>query len=138
LNRRRHSALGKERELDSRLVLLPLSILFLAGCTPAPAIESPPPQQSAAGSLDALSCSGAGGAMERVGRLQTLQCVIAYADAGKSCSSGADCAGDCRAQPGLDARPGQQVAGVCQATSDQFGCSTRIEDGRAQSTICID
>ena len=76
--------------------------------------------------------------MKRVGRLQTLQCVIAYADAGKSCRSGADCAGDCRAEQGLDISPGQQAAGFCQATSDQFGCSTRVENGRAQSTICID
>ncbi len=76
--------------------------------------------------------------MKPVGRMQTVQCVIAYADAGKSCRSGTECAGDCRAVQGLDVRPGQQVAGSCQATSDRFGCSTRVENGRAQSTICID
>jgi hypothetical protein len=127
-----------EQELTVKSMLLPLSVLFLAGCTPAPPVEPPPPQLGPASSLDPVSCKREGGAMKRVGRLQTLQCVIAYADAGKSCSSGSECAGDCRAEQGLDVRPGQQVAGICQATSDQFGCSTQVENGRAQSTICID
>jgi hypothetical protein len=76
--------------------------------------------------------------MDRVGRLQTLQCVIRYADAGKICTSGDQCAGDCRARPGVDVAAGQPVAGYCQADSNRFGCSTKVENGRAQATICID
>jgi hypothetical protein len=73
-----------------------------------------------------------------VGRRQTLQCVISYSDAGKSCSSGSQCSGDCRAKPGIDTVPGQAVSGQCQTDSDRFGCSTKVENGRAQATICID
>jgi hypothetical protein len=42
------------------------------------------------------------------------------------------------AKSDLDIEPGHPAAGVCQATSDRFGCSTRIERGQAQATICVD
>jgi hypothetical protein len=76
--------------------------------------------------------------MRPLGRRQTLQCVVSYADAGKSCSSGSQCSGECRASPDSETVPGQAVAGNCQADSDRFGCSTKVENGRAQATICID
>jgi hypothetical protein len=80
----------------------------------------------------------AGGVMKPLGRRQMLQCVIPYADAGKSCTSGDQCAGDCRASGEVEVVVGQAVAGSCQATSERFGCFTTVEGGRAQSTICID
>lgn len=112
-----------------------LLALTLAACVPAPSAESPVAPEAQAG---AAACSRAGGTMKPVGKLRSLRCVIAYSDAGKACSSGSQCAGDCRADPAVDAAPGQKVAGFCQATSDRFGCSTQVEDGRAQATICID
>ena len=30
------------------------------------------------------------------------------------------------------------VAGICQADSNRFGCFTRVEDGKAEATLCID
>ncbi len=114
--------------------------LMLSGCAPSSpatdtsAVPSPPLSLPA----NEASCQRAGGQMERVGRSQTLQCVVSYADAGKSCTSGDQCAGDCRAGQGIDVAPGQPVAGYCQANSNRFGCSTKVENGRAQSTICID
>lgn len=116
-----------------------LVTFLLAACAPGAPIEEARDVQSSSGApADAASCHAAGGVMKPVGRRQTLQCVLSYADAGKSCTSGSQCAGDCRAEPGTEAVPGQPVAGYCQATSDRFGCSTQVEDGRAQSTICID
>lgn len=113
--------------------------LMLSGCAPGSRLAEPSREISAEASAprDASSCQRAGGVMTPVGRMQTLQCVISYADAGKSCTSGSQCAGDCRT-PAVDVRPGQQVAGYCQATSDRFGCSTTVENGRAQATVCID
>ncbi len=114
--------------------------LMLTACAPdrpateSSAVRSPPLSVPA----DEASCQRAGGQMEQVGRLQTLQCVVSYADAGKSCTSGDQCAGECRASQGIDVAPGQPVAGYCQANSNRFGCSTKVENGRAQSTICID
>ncbi len=67
-----------------------------------------------------------------------IACVINYPDAGKSCTSGEQCAGDCRAEAGAQVEAGQQINGVCQATSDRFGCFTTIDNGRADATICID
>lgn len=117
-----------------------LAMFLLAACAPGtPPMEAQEAQSSASSTpADAASCQAAGGLMKPVGRRQTLQCVVAYPDAGKSCTSGSQCTGDCRAAPGTEAVPGQAVEGYCQATSDRFGCSTRVENGRAQSTICID
>lgn len=114
--------------------------LLLASCVPAGQSASLAPEQPVgiAAPQDAAACLRSGGAMKPGGRLQTLQCVQSYADAGKSCRDGSQCAGDCRTAPGIDVRPGQQVAGQCQATSDRFGCSTTVENGRAQTTVCID
>lgn len=116
-----------------------LAALAMAGCAPAPSSE-PVAAAARAGSLQSNSaeCRRAGGALKPVGKLRSLQCVISYADAGKSCTSGSQCAGDCRAAPEADVPAGQPVAGYCQPTSDRFGCSTRVENGRAEATICID
>jgi hypothetical protein len=131
------TALVQEQPLKTCLLIS--SILMLGACTPPP---PPEPPAKGTGSVvlpsDPASCKLAGGAFKPVGKMQTLQCVINYADAGQICTSGSQCAGDCRATSGIDAVPGQKVAGFCQATSDRFGCSTRVENGRAESTICID
>jgi hypothetical protein len=84
------------------------------------------------------ACRKSGGSLRPVGKLQSIQCVVAYPDAGRSCHSSTQCRGDCRVPAGDDARPGQPVAGVCQATSDRFGCWAKVEGGRAQPAICID
>lgn len=118
-----------------------LTIMFmLAGCAPGGGLDKHSREQAGALNVpsDASSCRRAGGTMKPVGRRQTIECVLDYADAGKSCTEGGQCAGDCRTPPSLDVRPGQQVAGYCQATSDRFGCSTTVESGRAGATICID
>ena len=111
-------------------LVLPLA---LVGCSPA-AVTSEAPMQSA----DASACAARGGEMKQVGRLQSWQCVIRYADAGKRCTDGAQCQGDCRTEPTVTAREGQSVRGVCQATSNRFGCFTTIRDGKAEATLCID
>ena len=67
--------------------------------------------------------------MRPVGRMQTMQCVVSYADAGRRCTDSDQCAGECRvADAGPRPTEGTVVAGQCQATSDRFGCFTRVED----------
>ena len=110
-----------------------LTALALAGCSPtAPTLAEDLPLNTPAG------CAQRGGTMDRVGRLQTMQCVIPYADAGKACRADADCAGACWAPDGVDAAPGATVAGVCQANSNTFGCHTTVIDGKAGQTLCKD
>ncbi len=83
-------------------------------------------------------CAAQGGKMERVGRAQTMQCVIGYPDGGKTCRDGDDCLGDCRVPGGVIVPDGRPVAGQCTASSNRFGCYTTIEDGVAQPGICVD
>lgn len=115
-------------------------LALLVGCAPTrPPIEVRGEQAASAPvPQDAASCTRAGGRMTPGGRMRTLQCILTYADAGKSCTSGDQCAGDCRAPTQAEATPGQQATGLCQATSDRFGCVTKIENGRVESTICVD
>ena len=110
--------------------------LIAASCAPAPVPGDTParPVQS----LSSSECAVRGGTMTPVGRMQTMQCVVTYGDAGKACTDGAQCQGDCRTEPTVTAREGQSVRGVCQATSNRFGCFTTIRDGKAEATLCID
>ena len=73
------------------------------------------------------------------GRMQSVRCVITYADAGRRCTDGDDCAGDCRVDDVANApAAGSNAVGQCQANSSRFGCYTTIEDGKAGATICVD
>jgi hypothetical protein len=87
---------------------------------------------------DQAGCQAAGGEWRREGRLGAYRCVVSYADAGQPCTDAAQCQGECRLAD--DKRPpeGQAVTGVCQANSSPFGCFTRVENGRAAATLCVD
>lgn len=117
--------------------------LALAACSPAPAPEpavptaeapEPPPTMTVTSS----ACTARGGEMRQVGRMQIWQCVVRYVDAGKRCTDGAQCEGDCEIAGNSGVAPGARATGVCQADSDRFGCRTTIKDGKAEATLCID
>ena len=126
--------------------ILIAAAVLMAACQPMPAeggrtdlAEATPARQSVAGSEDAAACAAAGGKMLLQGRMQTLRCVISYADAGRRCTDGDDCAGDCRIEEVAGApAAGAQAVGRCQATSNRFGCYTTVEAGKAEATICVD
>jgi hypothetical protein len=133
-----------------RILIAGLAVL-IAACQPMPASEGPteiaaivPEGQtvigpSVAGSEDAAACARAGGKMLPQGRMQSVRCVISYADAGRRCTDGDDCAGDCRV--GDVANPpaaGAPAVGQCQASSSRFGCYTTVEGGKAEATLCVD
>ncbi len=109
--------------------------LAASACTPVTEAAEPAstPQTAEA------DCTARGGTMQRVGRMQTLQCVVRYADAGNRCTDGDDCQGDCRIE-GNKAEPneGEAAVGQCAASSNRFGCYTQVEDGKSQGTICVD
>ena len=84
----------------------------------------------------AAQAAASGGTLQPVCRRQTMQCVIAYSDAGRICRDGDDCQGDCRAE--INAANGVNLTGRCQANSDPSGCYTTIADGRAQAGLCVD
>lgn len=87
----------------------------------------------------AAECAAGGGKMLPQGRMQTLQCLVSYSDAGQRCTDGDDCQGGCRIEDVANApRAGAAVVGRCQATSSPFGCYTPVENGKAEATICVD
>ncbi|WAC60591.1 hypothetical protein [Brevundimonas sp. SL130] len=117
-----------------RIALIAGVALLAAACTPQTTAGSDAPMQSA----EASACATRGGTLKQVGRMQSWQCVISYADAGKRCTDGDQCQGDCRVEGNTGIEAGATTAGVCQADSDRFGCNTPVEDGKAGSTLCID
>ncbi|QTN19389.1 hypothetical protein HZ989_14410 [Brevundimonas sp. AJA228-03] len=82
-------------------------------------------------------CAARGGALMRVGRLQTEQCVIPFADGGKVCRDGDDCRGNCYTETAGNQPPGP-VTGRCAVNDLPFGCRTPVEDGQAGPTLCVD
>jgi putative hemolysin len=123
--------------MSLRLLMAATAALLVTACVPVAPVPAGPamPGQTPT----AAACTARGGELRPVGRMQTLQCVIKYSDAGKRCSDGDDCLGDCRLAD-VAARPpeGAAAVGVCQASSDRFGCFTTVENGRAEATLCID
>ncbi|ARZ76508.1 hypothetical protein CCR98_20890 [Stenotrophomonas sp. WZN-1] len=116
---------------------------LLAACSSTPPVAdttttAPTPEATEAyREARDVDCQAAGGTLQRLGRLQREQCVIPYADAGKACSRKSDCTGQCLAGPELVA--GSAATGTCQRDVRQnFGCRQRIDDGKAQGTICVD
>lgn len=119
-----------------RHFMIAAAALLASACTPVtggPAAPSLPGQ-----SVDASSCAARGGEIRRVGRMQSEQCVIKYADAGKPCTDGDQCAGDCRIEATPFPNAGQAAQGRCQVENQNFGCHASVEDGKATSAICID
>ena len=126
--------------------ILIAAAVLMAACQPLPAndgntdlAEAAPAVQSVAGTEDAAACARAGGKMLPQGRMQSVRCVITYADAGTRCTDGDDCAGDCRVEDVANApAAGTNAVGQCQASSSRFGCYTTVEGGKAEATICVD
>lgn len=132
--------------------------LIAAACTAPPTTATPDatfiginarPLVSADGTLDnavqeALTanpdaCAKAGGAIQPVCLMQSPMCVITFADAGKSCTDGAQCgSGRCLAENPTSSTGGPGATGQCSTTNDPCGCYQRIEKGVAQPTLCAD
>lgn len=119
-----------------RQLIIIAAALLAAACTPVTAIPSASsgPEQSPS----VAACQARGGEIRRVGRMQSEQCVIRYADAGRACTSGDQCAGDCRIDQSPFPEAGRVAQGRCQAESQNFGCHANVEDGKATPALCID
>lgn len=119
-----------------RHLIIAAAALLASACTPMTTGSADPsvPGQS----VSASACAARGGEIKRVGRMQSEQCVIKYADAGKQCTDGDQCAGDCRIEDSPFPNAGQTAQGRCQAESQNFGCHASVEDGKATPAICID
>jgi hypothetical protein len=83
------------------------------------------------------NCARLGGYVQRVGLLGREACVVPYKDAGKTCTDGSQCEGDCWGEARPYA-PGVKAVGKCQPTNMPFGCNSRISDGVASPVLCVD
>lgn len=106
--------------------------LVMVSCAPTP------PPVTAAASPDVAQCTAKGGTVRPVCRMQKPACVIAYADAGKTCSDKSDCQGRCLYQGEAPADPAAAVTGQCQATSDPCGCFTTVVKSHVGPGMCVD
>lgn len=116
---------------------------MLAACQPMPekgTIDTTdvPPAVAVPNTGPSQTCAQRGGTMKPVGRAQTVQCVVSYSDAGKRCTDGDQCQGDCRLEAAPFPQAGASATGQCQAESTAFGCYAKVEDGKAQPAICVD
>ncbi|PZO03145.1 MAG: hypothetical protein DCF29_12415 [Alphaproteobacteria bacterium] len=127
-------------------ILIAAAALMMSACQPMPtttpaetASNDAPAIQTPAPGTDAAACAARGGKMLPQGRMQSLRCVVTYADAGRRCTDGDDCQGDCRIEE-VNGAPnaGATAVGQCQANSSRFGCYTTVEGGKAEATICVD
>jgi hypothetical protein len=114
-------------------VLVFLLVFVLAACAdePSPVAETPKEKPT----LE--NCARLGGYVQRVGLLAREACVIPYKDAGKPCTDGSQCEGDCWAEP-RQYPPGEKVTGACQPTNMPFGCHARVAGGEAGPALCVD
>ena len=118
-----------------RLTTLTMAAAALAFSACAPNQGDPPD----ATPKDQIACEAQGGDWRREGLLGEYMCVLPYADAGEACTDGDQCDGDCRLEYGPSHKPGTEpVTGVCQANSSPFVCFATVEDGRVETTICVD
>lgn len=124
-----------------------VSLLLLTACVGSSVskVDKPDDPVKPAVSLSELarsltsepSCIAKGGQWQRVGRIQQLSCVLPTSDAGKACTDASQCEMLCLAT-GSDVVPGTAVTGQCSASTNIFGCKTRVKDGKVEGTLCID
>lgn len=83
------------------------------------------------------ACKASGGIWQAGGMIRHYQCFMPFSDAGKPCNDGRQCKGACVGPPeGTTKRGG--MPGVCQTTTNPFGCFERFENGRSAGTVCVD
>lgn len=120
-----------------RALLLPLIAML--------ALSQPPPdrrQPTRFTDDQRAECEAQGGRVATAGLSGDDMCATPYADAGRVCTSGSQCLGDCLLDEATlgGKRPvhGMRAAGRCQARAYPFGCRNLVENGRLIYGLCVD
>ena len=102
--------------------------------TPAPAAaaEIPPPEAAAPvpeaqKSAAHLACEKKGDLWVKAGTSGAFACVKRTGDAGKRCTTGKQCQGECLAR-----------SGTCAPYRPLFGCNDIFQDDGVRMTLCLD
>jgi hypothetical protein len=141
------------RMTPARLILLGAAVTVLAACSalrdyhaanPDFGSSAPPYERIQFASqfatpAERARCEAAGGEVRQAGMLGWQHCIQTYPDAGQACRGSEDCLGQCRLDGTAGAvEAGAPADGICQGSDEPFGCYTRVENGRATQTICVD
>lgn len=101
---------------------------------PAPAAtEDLPPPEAAASVPEArkspaqLACERKGDLWVKAGTSSLFTCVTRTGDAGRRCTSGRQCQGECLAR-----------SGTCAPYQPLFGCNDILQDNGVRMTLCLD
>lgn len=129
-----------------RIALLGLAIVFVACATENPIDENRTSYQKInfdgkiATAEERASCEAVGGIVRRAGRAGYENCIQNLPDAGETCSDASDCLGRCiiPQQEGRSYEPGDMATGICEATDEVFGCTTLVNSGKIEGTLCVD
>lgn len=109
--------------------------LALSACAAPPPVQ---PAEPAAVPATQSACLAAKGTWGPMGMRGIAGCSVPYADAGKTCTDGDQCLGDCRVVEPDQAMLDKPITGQCQASSSPFGCFARVEDGHSTGFLCVD
>ena len=113
----------------------PLLALMLVACAAQPAAT---PAEPAAVPTTQSACLAASGTWGPMGMRGLAGCSVPYGDAGRTCTDGDQCQGDCRVLEPDQAMADKAIKGQCQARRSPFGCFARVEDGHSTGFLCVD
>jgi len=114
-------------------IALAVAVVTASACGFAPA---PVTGRAVSIQWDEVACNQASGSWQRLGMMGKWQCLLPMPDAGKACSSGAQCQSACLAPANSPAD--EPVIGVCAAVKPLYGCHASVENGRASPALCVD
>lgn len=87
---------------------------------------------------DKNSCLEQNGEWMKAGILGNYMCIFKASDAGKTCSDSKACEYRCLASSAFTPKETKKVTGICQASSNPFGCRSEVIKGVAQPALCAD
>jgi len=120
-----------------RCCALLAALLLLASGVPAGAQGSGEDPTAAASPRTRADCEAAGGTWRRMGLRGSERCDRAAPDAGRSCTTGDQCASLCVTD--VDVPAGTRTAGRCYEHVESVGrCYNPVHRGVARGVICKD
>jgi len=130
-----------------------VAVLFLLGCGAQPqehvpsleeiakleqVVDTSLPLVQQAYSIETEEvCERQGGSWQKVGRQQSLACVLPTADAGHSCNDSSECEVACIVEDNT-IKAGEKVQGICLHNTDLLGCRAYVSNGVVEQTLCVD
>ena len=116
-------------------IFILLAALVVSACAPMPE-PTDVGSNKAVPADNPAACATPGGDWQPICMMGKPACVITYKDAGKACTDGSQCSGNCVTTSSLE--PEKPAQGVCTTTSDPCGCKQFVENGKASYPLCAD